>query len=86
VPSEAAAEAAPPTEADASEPLYCLCNRVSYGNMVACDNPECLIEWFHYQCVGLTEQPKGKWYCPACAAAKPSKAGPKKGGRAKGKG
>jgi hypothetical protein len=35
--------------------------------MVACDNPECPIEWFHFACVGLTEQPKGKWYCPECA-------------------
>jgi hypothetical protein len=35
--------------------------------MVACDNPECPIEWFHFACVGLTEQPKGKWYCPDCA-------------------
>ena len=23
---------------DPSEPRYCLCNQVSYGNMVACDN------------------------------------------------
>jgi hypothetical protein len=45
--------------------------------MVACDNPECPIEWFHFACVGLTEQPKGKWYCPECApqfSAPPQKA------------
>eukprot|EP00127_Corallochytrium_limacisporum_P004297 Clim_evm242s157 gene=Clim_evmTU242s157 len=51
---------------DPNEPKYCLCNQVSYGDMVGCDNPDCPIEWFHYGCVGLTEAPKGKWYCPQC--------------------
>eukprot|EP00795_Rhopilema_esculentum_P001978 gene1978-17523_t len=51
-----------------NEPRYCLCNQVSYGEMVGCDNPECPIEWFHYGCVGLTEAPEGKWYCPTCSA------------------
>ncbi|KAG9340041.1 hypothetical protein JZ751_022152 [Albula glossodonta] len=32
-------------------------------------NNQCPIEWFHYGCVGLTEAPKGKWYCPQCTAA-----------------
>ncbi|KAL2469556.1 PHD finger protein ING1 [Abeliophyllum distichum] len=52
---------------DPNEPTYCFCNQVSYGEMVACDNPDCKIEWFHYGCVGLKEQPKGKWYCSDCA-------------------
>ncbi|XP_057959993.1 PHD finger protein ING1 [Malania oleifera] len=51
---------------DPNEPTYCLCNQVSYGEMVACDNPDCKIEWFHYGCVGLKEQPKGKWFCSDC--------------------
>lgn len=51
---------------DSDEPRYCLCNQVSYGEMVACDNPDCPIEWFHYGCVGITDPPKGKWYCPQC--------------------
>ncbi|XP_047339386.1 PHD finger protein ING1 [Impatiens glandulifera] len=55
---------------DPNEPTYCLCNQVSYGEMVACDNPDCKIEWFHYGCVGLKEQPKGKWYCPDCIGLK----------------
>lgn len=54
---------------DPNEPRYCICNQVSYGEMVGCDNPDCPIEWFHYGCVGLTEAPKGKWYCPQCTAA-----------------
>lgn len=55
---------------DPNEPTYCFCNQVSYGEMVACDNPSCKIEWFHFGCVGLKEQPKGKWYCPDCAGLK----------------
>lgn len=52
---------------DPNEPTYCLCNQVSYGEMVGCDNPSCPIEWFHYGCVGLSDAPKGKWYCPDCS-------------------
>ncbi|KAJ0970394.1 hypothetical protein J5N97_023271 [Dioscorea zingiberensis] len=46
---------------DPNEPTYCFCNQVSFGEMVACDNPDCKIEWFHFGCVGLKEHPKGKW-------------------------
>ncbi|XP_072944670.1 inhibitor of growth protein 3 [Epargyreus clarus] len=51
---------------DPNEPRYCICNQVSYGDMVACDNQDCPFEWFHYPCVGITAPPKGKWYCPQC--------------------
>lgn len=60
---------APPlyaTDEDPHEPKYCLCERVSYGEMIACDNPTCLREWFHFDCVGLEAKPKGKWYCEDC--------------------
>lgn len=46
--------------------LYCFCQSVSYGEMVACDGPHCKYEWFHYPCVNLKEPPTGKWYCPDC--------------------
>eukprot|EP00300_Choanocystis_sp_HF-7_P027810 c33051_g1_i1.p1 GENE.c33051_g1_i1~~c33051_g1_i1.p1 ORF type:complete len:205 (-),score=50.22 c33051_g1_i1:123-737(-) len=51
---------------DPNEPTYCVCKRVSYGEMVACDNTECEVEWFHFECVGLKKQPKGRWYCKEC--------------------
>lgn len=54
---------------DPNEPRYCTCNQVSYGDMVACDNDACPYEWFHYQCVGITQPPKGKWFCPKCTAS-----------------
>lgn len=46
---------------------YCMCQKVSYGDMVACDNPECAFEWFHWPCVGLTKEPVGQWICPPCS-------------------
>mmetsp|Transcript_1790 Transcript_1790/g.4535 ORF Transcript_1790/g.4535 Transcript_1790/m.4535 type:complete len:247 (-) Transcript_1790:567-1307(-) len=65
----------PPSE---HEPLYCFCQRPSHGNMVACDNDECVHEWFHYECVGLTEAPSPdqEWYCPECAKQMKAKRGP----------
>lgn len=62
-----------------NEPTYCICHQFSYGEMVACDNQSCAIEWFHFGCVGLSEAPKGKWcvsafssirYCEKCSATK----------------
>ncbi|TGZ82123.1 hypothetical protein EX30DRAFT_394990 [Ascodesmis nigricans] len=49
---------------------YCLCNEVSRGTMVACENDDCPKQWFHIGCVGLTkeqaEDPGLKWWCPIC--------------------
>lgn len=54
---------------DADTQLYCFCQRVSFGEMIACDNDDCRFEWFHWQCVGITSTPKDNeiWYCPDCA-------------------
>lgn len=51
---------------DPNEPKYCTCQQVSFGEMIACDNKDCPIEWFHFPCVNLKSKPKGKWYCPEC--------------------
>lgn len=40
---------------DPNEPVYCFCRQISYGAMVACENPDCTIEWFHFPCVNLIE-------------------------------
>ncbi|CAJ0937450.1 unnamed protein product, partial [Mesorhabditis belari] len=58
---------------DPNEPRYCTCNQVSFGEMVGCDNKNCKVEWFHFQCVGLTEPPTGKWFCEACSQARKKK-------------
>lgn len=54
---------------DENAEVYCTCRKVSFGNMVACDGKNCKIEWFHYSCVDIKEEPKGAWYCPDCAAS-----------------
>ncbi|KAJ3821027.1 hypothetical protein EV361DRAFT_497074 [Lentinula raphanica] len=48
--------------------LYCYCNKPSDGEMVACDNEECVNQWFHLTCTGLSRLPdeSEKWYCDDC--------------------
>ena len=44
------------------------CNGPEIGEMIACDNNDCTIEWFHLKCLHISSDsiPKGKWYCPDC--------------------
>lgn len=46
--------------------LYCFCQKVSFGDMVGCDNDNCKYQWFHWSCVGLKSEPAGEWLCPEC--------------------
>ncbi|OLL23546.1 Inhibitor of growth protein 5 [Neolecta irregularis DAH-3] len=48
------------------EGIYCFCRDVSYGQMVACENPDCPNEWYHFRCVKMSREPKGDWWCPLC--------------------
>ena len=57
---------------DPDEPTYCLCDQVSYDEMIGCDNDLCPIERFHFGCVLLQGKPKGKWLCPKCRGDKPT--------------
>ncbi len=54
---------------DSEEPTYCLCHQVAFGEMIACDAPDCPIEWFHCACVGIApgQRPQGRWICPVCS-------------------
>ena len=50
---------------------YCICKRPASegGAMVACDNVQCVTEWFHVQCMGLDKSvltSDEAWYCPTC--------------------
>lgn len=64
----AAVAGAAEDDIDPDEPTWCICGGVSYGTMVACENTKCPMEWFHLECVGLTEIPKRtqRWWCPIC--------------------
>ncbi|KAI5307312.1 hypothetical protein KEM56_000019 [Ascosphaera pollenicola] len=55
-------------QVDPNEPRYCICGDVSFGTMICCEDDNCDKEWFHLECVGLTEVPSrtAKWYCPEC--------------------
>lgn len=61
---------------DPNEPKYCYCKQVSYGEMVGCDREDCPRQWFHFQCVGLTEAPPpgDVWLCPTCREGENNKA------------
>lgn len=52
------------------ELVYCYCNQIAYGEMVGCDGDNCELEWFHLPCIGLSNLPKGKWYCNDCLKLK----------------
>ena len=51
-------------------PVWCYCRKEESGDMVACDSGSCKYEWFHFACVGLLSEPKGKWFCPECRKEK----------------
>lgn len=44
----------------------CYCGKDINAKMIACDDPNCRIEWFHLSCVGMAQPPAGKWYCREC--------------------
>jgi hypothetical protein len=60
-------EAAMRDRIDPNEPMYCICHRLSHGEMVACENENCPIEWFHFVCVGITGKAPQVWFCSECA-------------------
>ncbi|KAG9040169.1 Histone acetyltransferase complex subunit [Tulasnella sp. JGI-2019a] len=46
--------------------LYCFCRKLSYGEMIGCDNEGCHYQWFHLPCVGLRPPLPETWYCTEC--------------------
>ena len=49
---------------------WCYCCQPSFGDMIRCDNKQCSISWFHFDCLRIRTPPKGKWYCPSCRKLK----------------
>jgi hypothetical protein len=37
----------------APDESYCICGEGYVGQMIACDQPDCPVQWFHFKCVGL---------------------------------
>jgi len=46
--------------------LYCFCQKLSYGEMVACDNKQCPYQWFHLPCVGMKPPLPEQFFCSEC--------------------
>ena len=51
---------------ETSDSYYCYCRGPDEGEMIGCDNSQCPIQWFHFECLEITTAPFGKWYCPDC--------------------
>ena len=51
-------------------PVWCYCRKEESGDIVVCDSGSCKYEWFHFACVGLLSESKGKWFCPECQKEK----------------
>ena len=47
---------------------YCYCKEELGGEMVCCDNSNCISgQWFHLSCLNIKTTPRAKtWYCPTC--------------------
>ncbi|CAN7950895.1 unnamed protein product [Ixodes pacificus] len=62
-----------PHESNA-EPTYCVCSGPEEGKMIACDNENCVVGWFHFRCVGLKTAPRKKqWFCSTCKTQRKAK-------------
>ena len=48
--------------------VFCSCNRPKFGKMICCENINCKIGFFHYECVELKRRPKGTWFCSECSS------------------
>uniref|UniRef100_A0A9J7YVT9 PHD-type domain-containing protein n=1 Tax=Cyprinus carpio carpio TaxID=630221 RepID=A0A9J7YVT9_CYPCA len=49
--------------------LWCICKGPEdLDDMVACDNENCVVQWFHLSCVGLSQAPSEteSWLCTSC--------------------
>ena len=61
------AESFSPDSSSPEEDLYCFCRGKDEGNILECDGRNCTFQWFHFECVGITQAPDGEWYCDDCS-------------------
>lgn len=46
---------------------WCICKTPDDGRpMLQCDNDDCEIGWFHFDCIGIMEEPQNAWFCDIC--------------------
>ena len=75
VSTPAAAPLLTPVAAHATPPIdstpWCTCHQPDDGLlMLACDDPDCAITWYHGRCLNVTigPAPDEEWFCPTCVA------------------
>ena len=44
-------------ESNEQTQVYCYCRKEEHRVMIACENPSCKYEWFHFSCVNLSQEP-----------------------------
>ncbi|XP_037296459.1 uncharacterized protein LOC119189874 [Manduca sexta] len=46
---------------------YCFCGKyIADAQMIGCDGPHCVYQWYHFECVGIQTPPEGEWLCSEC--------------------
>ena len=57
----------PDYESDDDGRQYCICREPSTMEMIACDNDQCAVIWWHYGCAGVTADAiPDTWICNQC--------------------
>ncbi|KAL6714213.1 Inhibitor of growth protein 4 [Lecanora helva] len=52
---------------DENEGFQCICGgKPLLTDWIACDNPNCPVQWYHLECLNLQIVPAGEWLCPKC--------------------
>ena len=49
---------------------FCYCKVEVVGEMYPCSRAECLLKYFHLECLNLTRALKKSWVCPVCRNVK----------------
>ena len=58
---------------------HCSCGAPDKNPMIGCDDANCPVQWYHWECVGLVREPRGNtWYCDNCKGHNVQKKRPRK--------
>lgn len=55
------------TDLNDAQGAWCICRGTKGGKMIFCENNDCLIKWFHTDCIRMEVIPEEDWYCPNCS-------------------
>ena len=57
------------SRSSAQDAVYrCDCgNPEASEKWICCDGDDCPVKWYHWECVQVTDEPTGDWFCPKCS-------------------